>query len=253
MVYVCFECGSDTKSDPDSYLVQLFLGLYSDTGFSFQGFTSVVCKVRANILVCHSASIPMIGMVMVRSLSPEHCFLNQYHAKLYGMKRLLPVLMGFVVLLGMQQAQAFDPEDLKRLKETNECRQCDLQGANLQGTNLFGADLIGANLEGAKLRAADLQEADLMGTNFKGANLSDADLQRAHLRRAKLQGANLQGANLQGTHPLGTNFGGANLQGANLQRVDLAATNLQGANLQGADLRNADLLGTNLQGTDLRD
>ena len=29
MVYVCFECSSDTKSDPDSYLVQLFLGLYS--------------------------------------------------------------------------------------------------------------------------------------------------------------------------------------------------------------------------------
>ena len=63
MVYVCFECGSDTKSDPDSYLVQLFLGLYSDTGFSFQGFTSVVCKVSANILVCHSASMPMITAI----------------------------------------------------------------------------------------------------------------------------------------------------------------------------------------------
>ena len=52
MVYVCFECGSDTKSDPDSYLVQLFLGLYSDTGFSFQGFTCVIGEVRANIVVC---------------------------------------------------------------------------------------------------------------------------------------------------------------------------------------------------------
>ena len=57
------------------------------------------------------------------------------------MKRLLPILMGLVVLLGMQQAQAFDPEDLKRFKETNSCPECDLQGANLENAFLQAADL----------------------------------------------------------------------------------------------------------------
>ena len=66
------------------------------------------------------------------------------------MKRLLPVLMGFVVLLGMQQAQAFDPEHLKRLIEANKCQSCDLRGANLIGANLSGADLRKADLEGAR-------------------------------------------------------------------------------------------------------
>ena len=62
------------------------------------------------------------------------------------MKRLLPVLMGFVVLLGMQQAQAFDPEHLKRLKETNKCPYCDLQGADLQEREIW--DLMGIHFEG---------------------------------------------------------------------------------------------------------
>jgi len=57
------------------------------------------------------------------------------------MKRLLPVLMGFVVLLGVQQAQAFDPADLRRLKAAWKCPDCDLQGANLQDANLRGANL----------------------------------------------------------------------------------------------------------------
>ena len=43
-------------------------------------------------------------------------------------------------------ASAYDPADLQKLKDTNECVACDLSGADLNGANLNGADLGGANL-----------------------------------------------------------------------------------------------------------
>ena len=54
--------------------------------------------------------------------------------------------MGFVVLLGMQQARAWNPLDLRKLKETKECIQggasrCDLRGADLRWANLEEAKL----------------------------------------------------------------------------------------------------------------
>ena len=70
------------------------------------------------------------------------------------MKRLLPVLMGVVGLLSMQQAQAFDPEHLKRLKETNKCPYCDLQGADLHEAYLRGAKLSEALLDSKGLAIA---------------------------------------------------------------------------------------------------
>ena len=51
-----------------------------------------------------------------------------------------------------------NPEDLKKLKETNECPECDLSGANLKG----------ANLQGANLEDADLKEANLRGQICSG-------------------------------------------------------------------------------------
>jgi len=36
---------------------------------------------------------------------------------------------------------AYEPENLKRLKKTNECLKCDLSYANLRGANLQGANL----------------------------------------------------------------------------------------------------------------
>ena len=38
---------------------------------------------------------------------------------------------------------AYEPENLKRLKKTNECLKCDLSYANLRGANLQGANLEG--------------------------------------------------------------------------------------------------------------
>ena len=64
-----------------------------------------------------------------------------------------------------------NPEDLEKLKETNECPECDLSGANLKFANLEGA-----NLEGADLRGANLDGAYLKGANTKFASMKGAIL-----------------------------------------------------------------------------
>ena len=51
---------------------------------------------------------------------------------------------------------AFKPEDLEELKKTNECRECDLSGANLKGAYLMGTYLAGAKLWKANLVGAIL-------------------------------------------------------------------------------------------------
>ena len=43
-------------------------------------------------------------------------------------------------------ASAFDPADLQKLKDTNECVKCDLADANLSGAYLGGAYMNGAIL-----------------------------------------------------------------------------------------------------------
>jgi len=169
------------------------------------------------------------------------------------MKRLLPVLMGFMVLLlsGCQTLQIIDTAsqviyqgaglvdlvldsssttgsmsslsspDLEKLKKTNECQKCDLQLV----------DLTGANLEEANLQYADLWRTDLRGANLQRANLKGADLRLADFRNADLQGANLQDADLWET----------DLRGANLQRANLKGADIQNANLEGANLWKAKL------------
>ena len=79
-----------------------------------------------------------------------------------GMKRLLPMLL-LVCSVGVG---AYDEDDLKKLKTTDECPRCDLSQANLTGAYLRGANLTGANLT----------EADLTGANFYRANLANANL-----------------------------------------------------------------------------
>ena len=66
-------------------------------------------------------------------------------------------------------ASAFDPDDLQKLKDTGNCEECDLRGANLEG----------ADLEGADLKDANLTEAELSGANLTGANLNYATMKSA--------------------------------------------------------------------------
>ena len=44
-----------------------------------------------------------------------------------------------------------NPEDLEKLKETNQCPKCDLSGADLEGANLRKANLKDANLGSVRL------------------------------------------------------------------------------------------------------
>ena len=84
------------------------------------------------------------------------------------MKRLLAAVAVVTMLVG-SSASAFDPADLKKLRETNECASCDLSKADLFNDELTNANLIGANLTNTNLNGANLT-----GANLNGANLTDA-------------------------------------------------------------------------------
>lgn len=75
---------------------------------------------------------------------------------------------------------SYNQKELKALRDTTRCPNCDLSSADLSNTNLSNADLRGADLSNANLSNADLRGADL-----RDANLSDADLRGADLRDAK--------------------------------------------------------------------
>jgi len=97
---------------------------------------------------------------------------------------------------GVVKTTTYNPEHLKRLKETNKCPNCNLRGADLrdarlQKTNLQSANLYGADLRGADLRDARLQKANLQSANLNGADLRGADLRETNLWRAEFQAAKL--------------------------------------------------------------
>ena len=59
--------------------------------------------------------------------------------------------------------EAYDPEHLKKLKETNAYPKCDLRRSLLEGANLNKTNPSEAYLEGANLKGANLKEANLEG------------------------------------------------------------------------------------------
>ena len=73
-------------------------------------------------------------------------------------------------------ASAFDPDDLQKLKDSNECAECNLEGADLEDADLEGAILEGANLIGANLAGANLSAALLKGADLKGARTNGSIL-----------------------------------------------------------------------------
>jgi uncharacterized protein YjbI with pentapeptide repeats len=103
------------------------------------------------------------------------------------------------IALSALQAFAFVPEDLERLKATNNCPGCDLRGADLHGARLKQAVLEGANLLGANLEGADLQGTVLDDASLEKAVLKKAILSGASLDHATIDDADLNGALLDGT------------------------------------------------------
>ena len=61
------------------------------------------------------------------------------------MKRTLTALTVAATMFA-SSASAFDPDDLQKLKDTNDCVECVLSGADLSEANLRFADLNGAIL-----------------------------------------------------------------------------------------------------------
>ena len=53
-----------------------------------------------------------------------------------------------------KKTTTYNPEDLKRLNETNSCPNCDLRSADLQGAFFYGANLEGAKLDPEGIRIA---------------------------------------------------------------------------------------------------
>ena len=53
-------------------------------------------------------------------------------------------------------AWAADPTYLQKLKDTKQCVECDLKGADLRLSNLNGANLAGADLSYANMQGAIL-------------------------------------------------------------------------------------------------
>ena len=65
-------------------------------------------------------------------------------------------------------ASAFDPNDLQKLKDTNECFKCDLSGASLPLANLKGANFLRADI-----RSAEMKEAIICNTTMPNSSVSD--------------------------------------------------------------------------------
>ena len=73
-------------------------------------------------------------------------------------------------------ASAFDPEDIQKLKDTNECVGCDLSRANMREATLSSANLSEANLTGANLTGADLSYAIMQGAILCNTTLPDGSV-----------------------------------------------------------------------------
>ncbi len=98
-----------------------------------------------------------------------------YEVWVLNMKRTLTALTVAATMFA-SSASAFDPDDLQKLKDTNECVACDLRDANLKGADLKRADLGEANLMGAMLWDANLMGAKLSGALMKGAILCNTTM-----------------------------------------------------------------------------
>ena len=101
------------------------------------------------------------------------------------MKLTLTILTVAATLFA-SSASAFDPDDLQKLKDTGDCVECDLEGANLKNARLRFAFLRDANLKGADLSGANLEAAILMGADLSGTDLKDAKLGYALMNGAIL-------------------------------------------------------------------
>jgi len=116
-----------------------------------------------------------------------------------------------ITMLMATSGWAYNEMDLIKFKSINECRGCDLSGADLMGGNFSSAKLDGANLAGAKLN----------GSNFKYAELRGANLKKAVFVKTNFESANLKKANLENAYINSTDFTLASMEGSNLKNATI--------------------------------
>jgi hypothetical protein len=120
--------------------------------------------------------------------------------------------LGLLLIASPMQAESMD--DLIKVLQDGDCRNCRLADADL-----VHADLRDADLRDARLQRANLGEARLDGADLRGANLSFTSL----------RGASLRGANLEGSILHGTDLRFADLSGARLSPNALEEAHWQSA------------------------
>ena len=104
-----------------------------------------------------------------------------YEVWVLSMKTTLTALT-IVATMFASSASAFDPDDLQKLKDTGNCEECALSGANLgmdadlEGANLFKAFLVDAYLTDARLLSANLESANLRGAAMRGVILCNTTM-----------------------------------------------------------------------------
>ena len=118
-------------------------------------------------------------------------------------------------------AQVLRRENARKLRLTNTCIACDLEGVDLSAAHLIGADLRRANLSHAILTYANLE-----GTDFTGADLSGADLTGAFLTNAVMKEAQLDRVNFTGARLYNVNIVGASVQSVDLTDAQIWRTPL---------------------------
>ena len=107
------------------------------------------------------------------------------------MKKLLLTL---ALLAGPASVYGYKDADLEKLKTTNECKGCDLKGANFN-VSLRGKDIEDANISGAKLQGSAITWEQILTTkNGKDKNLQWIDFSGFDFSGKDLTGFNLRGA-----------------------------------------------------------
>lgn len=164
----------------------------------------------------------------------------------------LAAIGGFLIILIVDVAHAFDPIALQQLKKTKSCESCDLVEADLNGLDLTGANLVDSDLTSANLSHANLTNADLNGANLVGADLSHANFDRSSLGGALLNRADLSHAQLTNLKLHFTKMDGAIFTSADFKGTSFVAPSLVGANFDNADLYNVIFFGGNLKDASLQ-
>ena len=128
------------------------------------------------------------------------------------------IWVGLIIVIGMQSGcdsgsrnsyvpgigGAYSEEDMQKLKDTGNCVNCSLSGADLHGQNLNKANLSGTELSGANLTETNLTDANLEGADLAWANLQRANLTGANLTQANIDNADMVGASMMNvTGPTG--------------------------------------------------